>query len=268
MNNTPKRLRPLALTGCALFLAGTAALANPPFSSMADTVFDIIRTEDPSAFVCLKDEGRAIWEMWDRRVDAEFRHNAFHFTAHFTDTAPINITLNPEFETPRAARAEAMRYVHALGQLPPVLRAGIRQFGIHKGRESFHAGSGKIFMYQDQASLRIGQRKLEESIMHEAVHAALDNAWRKAPDWIAAQRADKAFVTRYAASRPDREDLAETMVFAYGLLVHPGRIPPVDSRDILAAASARMKVIKRILSDTSAATPQGEPPAGCSSTQS
>ena len=246
-------------------MAGMAqqSSAQPPFSSMADTVFDIIRVDDPSAFVCLNYEGRNLWEMWDRRVDAEFNHEAFHFTAHFTDTPPINITLNPEFGSEGEARAEAMRYVRALGQMPPVLRAGIRQFGIHKGRERFHAGSGKIFMYQDQASLRIGQRKLEESIMHEAVHASLDKTWRLAPDWVSAQRSDGAFVTRYAASRPDREDLAETMVFAFGLLEHPGRIPPVDSRDILATSSARIDVIRGILADTSTAGPQDPPPPGC-----
>ena len=122
-----------------------------------------------------------------------------------------------------------MRYVRGLGQLPPLLRAGIRQFGIHKGDQGFHGGPGKIFMYQDRTTLRIAQNHLEESLMHEAVHASLDATYRDDPAWRAAQDSDGRFVTAYAAAHPEGEDLAESLLFAYGLLRHPGRIPPVDS---------------------------------------
>lgn len=236
--------------------------ADTPFHSMADTVFDVIRTDDPSTFTCLSYEGREVREMWDRRADAEFRHDAFVFRAHFADSGPVDIVLNPEFSTEDAARTEAERYTRPLGQLPVVLRQGIGQLGIHKGRETFHGGPGKIFLYQDQVTHRIGQNKLEESLMHEAVHASLDRQWRNAPEWRAAQAADGRFLTRYAQSRPDREDLADTMVFAFALLRHPGRIPPVDSRVILATVPARIAVIEKILAGGSSSDPP-KPPDTC-----
>ena len=185
--------------------------------------------------------------MWDKRIDGESDLDVFLFQAHFRTGAPIDIILNPEFGTPEDARAEAMRYVSGLGQLPAILRQGIRQFGIHKGREGFHAGSGKIFMYQDQATHRIGQNKLEESILHESVHASLDAEYRLSPEWLAAQEADGRYMTAYAARHPEREDLGETLLFAYALIAHPGRIPPVDSRDILAAVPHRIEVVRSIL---------------------
>lgn len=239
------------------------AASDPPFTSMADTVFDVIRDTDPSTFVCLHYEGRGTRQMWDKRLDNEFDLEAFLFSAHFTDMPPIEILLNPEFETQEQARAEAERYGFRLGQLPLVFRHGIRQLGVHKGDEGFHAGSGKIFVYSEMSDRRIEQNRLEESLLHESVHATLDNEYRLSPEWIAAQESDGRFLTRYAASRPDREDLADTALFAYALLRLPGRIPPVDSQDILRTVPARIGVIENILDSAPEVSEPPLLPEGC-----
>ena len=245
-------------------LSAQSALAgDPPFTSTADTVFDIIQKDDPTQFVCLNYEGRADREMWDKRIDGERVHSVFLFSAHYRDGPAIDFIFNPEFRTEEAARAEAYRYAYGLGQLPMVFRQGIKQFGIHKGKEGFHGGPGKIFMYQEQADLRVSQNKLEESILHESVHASLDALWRDSAEWRAAQIADQAFVTRYAARFPAREDLAESALFAYGLLRYPGRIPPVDSADIIAAMPARLEVLSKILSQKVEVAPPPPIPVGC-----
>ena len=252
------------LLACALLaLVGPARAEDPPFGSTADTVFDIIETGDPSSFVCLDYSGREIRQMWDKRQDGESDLETFLFRAHFSDSPAIDIILNPEFGTEDEARTEAMRYVRGLGQLPSLLRAGIRQFGIHKGDEGFHGGPGKIFMYQDRVTLRIEQNHLEESLMHESVHASLDAVYRDDPDWRAAQQSDGGFVTSYAAEHPEGEDLAESVLFAYALLRHPGRIPPVDSQDILRVMPARIEVISRILAREPKVAPTVQPPDTC-----
>lgn len=241
----------------------TALLAEPPFSSTADTVFDIITEDDPSSFECLTYEGRTIRQMWDKRLDNEFDLNVFLFQAYFNDAPPFDIIVNPEFGTREAAEAEARRYTKGLGQLPLQFRFGIRQFGIHKGNPTFSAGAGKIFVYAGKTTTRIGQKHLEESLLHESIHASLDRTYAGSDVWIAAQKSDGRFMTRYAQSRPDREDLAETALFAYGLLRYPGRIPPVDSRDILSAVPARIAVIRDILNQTPDVGPVPTPPEGC-----
>lgn len=255
-----------ALAFCAsLACATSTALAGsqPPFSSTSDTVFDIIRTDDPSTFRCLSYEGRATRQMWDKRVDAEDYYETYLFHAHFTDGPPIDFIVNPEFGSVDAARAEVARHTRALGQLAPLFREGIRQIGIHKGKPTYSAGPGKIFLYSDRSSIRISENRLEESLLHEAVHASLDASYRLAPDWVAAQRADDAFVTRYAASRPDREDLAETALFAWGLKFHPDRIPPVDSQDIRNQVPARLAFLNTLLSQPIQLADPPEPPDNC-----
>ncbi|MEP3333964.1 hypothetical protein [Sedimentitalea sp.] len=241
----------------------TWAQDDVPFDATADTVFNIIQDSDPSTFVCLSYEGRTTRQMWDKRQDDEFDLEVFLFTAHFSDMPPIDIILNPEFETPEAARAEADKYTHRLGRVPLVFRHGIRQLGVHKGDKGFHAGTGKVFVYSDMSDRRISENHLEESLLHEGVHATLDDQYRLSPEWIAAQEQDGRFLTRYAASRPEREDLAETALFAYSLLRHPGRIPPADSAAIARIAPARIAVVESILNTTVEVPPPTPPPGGC-----
>ncbi len=229
-----------------------AAGGTPPYDSTADTVFDIITTDDPSSFRCLTDNGRSARQIWDKRVNGEPVVEAFVFTAEYSDGASIEIAVNPEFATVDKARAEAMRYVAPLGQLPSLLRAGIGRFSIHGGDEGFHAGKGQIVVYAERATRRIAQAHLEESLFHEAVHATLDDEHRLAAAWQEAQRRDGGFLTSYAQATPDREDLAETALFAFALQYHPDRFPPVDTQTVRVAVPNRLAYIARLF-------PRGQP---------
>ncbi len=257
-----RAVRKLALL-CALSVPSALAAASPPFGSTADTVFDIITADDPSSFACLSFEGRETRQMWDKRRDNEFDLNVFLFRAYFRDGPAIDIIVNPEFATRDRAEAEARRYTRPLGQLPMVLRQGIRQFGIHDGEPTYSAGPGKIFVYAGRTTLRISENHLEESLLHESVHASLDADHAAAPGWIAAQQADPGFVTAYAARHPEREDLAETALFAYAFLRHPDRFPPVDSADVRAIAPARLAYLSRVLDAQVPTGPVPEPPPNC-----
>jgi hypothetical protein len=256
IETTPTRLdRRLKRVGLAMMAAlhvSGSALADPPFSDTAGTVFDIIRKDDPSVFSCLEERGRGERQIWDKRVDGEPIVNAFLFMARYTDGTAIEIAINPEFETAAAARAEALRYVGPLGQLPTSLRRGIGRFSVHKGRKSFHAGTGQIVFYAETADDRLTYDHLEESLFHEAVHASWDAEHRLAPGWIEAQQRDGGFLTDYALKTPDREDLAETALFAYAILHHPERLPPADTEDTEKAVPNRIAYIARLL-------PPGQP---------
>ena len=230
-----------------VFAPSTASAQEPPFDSTAGTVFDIIQESDQSTFQCLDYKGRGERQIWDKRVDGEPVVNAFLFAASFSDGTGFEIAINPEFETEAAARTEAMRYVKGFGQLPTNLRQGIKKFSVHKGDEGFHAGTGAIIVYADKVDNRLGYNHLEESLFHEAVHASWDAQHRLAPDWKKAQEADGRFVTGYGKKRPEREDLAETALFAYAILHYPDRFPPVDTQDVIAAGKHRIAYIKKLL---------------------
>ena len=76
------------------------------------------------------------------------------YNAYFTDGTRFEVHVNPEFESQKVAATEAFRYMRGFGQLPTVLREGIRSLGIHRGDKTASAGSGKIFVYQDNAIKR------------------------------------------------------------------------------------------------------------------
>ena len=219
-------------------------MPEPPFGDTVGTVFDIIRKDDPSSFVCMRYQGRADRQIWDKRIDGEPFYRTFNFSAYFTDGTEISLLINPEFGSAEKAKAEAQHYTKALGQLPTSLREGIKRFSVHKGDQSSHAGTGQIVIYAETATQRESYLHLEETIFHEAVHASWDVEHSLSKEWIAAQKADGHFLTRYGQRSPDKEDLAETALFAYGVLHYPGRIFPVDTRDILASVPNRIAYIR------------------------
>ena len=80
---------------------------------------------------------------------------------------------------------------------------------------------------------------------------------------MAAQQADGRFLTGYGARSPDREDLAETALFAFAILHHPDRFPPVDTADTLAAVPNRIAYIKTLLPPDQPLYYQVAEAAGC-----
>ena len=223
-----------------------------PYDSTVDTVFDIIHTSDPNTFACLEYSGRGDRQIWDKRVDNEPIVNAFLFVARYDDGTSIEIAINPEYETKENAQAEALRFANPLGQLPTLLRAGIRRLSVHMGKEGFHAGTGQVVVYSGYADDRLRSNHLEESLFHESVHASLDEDHRLSGAWREAQVSDGRFLTSYAQKSPEREDLAETALFAYAIFHHPERFPPEDTADTMRAVPNRIEYIKRLF-------PPGQP---------
>jgi hypothetical protein len=112
------------------------------------------------------------------------------------------------------------------------------------GKKGFHAGNGHITVYSEGADERARYNHLEESLFHEAVHASLDAAHRLSDGWRRAQASDGQFLTSYAARRPEREDLAETALFAFAILHHPDRFPTADTETTMRAVPHRIEYIK------------------------
>jgi hypothetical protein len=226
----------------AILLCGACpASAEPLYDATVDTVFDIITEGDPSTFDCYSYQGMAERQMWDKRIDAEIYPVAHVFDVRFADGPVIEFTVNPEL-TRAAAEAEVMRHAIALGRLPIELRQPWQRLGIHAGEESYSAGPGLSFVYSARTDWLLGFSHVEESLFHEGVHVALDAKLADADGWKAAQAHDGAFLTGYAMSDPEGEDLAETMLFAYGLAI--GRMPPADAEDIRRAIPARLDYIR------------------------
>ena len=251
-----------ALWALALALPGPTA-AGSLYDATVDTVFDIITDQDSSAFACLLDRGRGARQMWDKRVDGEPEVDAFLFEALFSDGTGFEVAVNPEFGSAEAARAEALRVVEAAGRMLTLLRDGIAFLGLHDGTEGPHAGAGKVFLYAGRIEELLAFDHLEETLFHEAVHVWLDPSHATSDDWRAAQASDGAFLTAYAEAFPESEDLAETALFAFALLHHPGRIPPVDTADVATLVPARIAYVADLFPPGEPLIGAAEPPPAC-----
>lgn len=245
------------------FLASPVLDAQDYSTSIVDTDFDIITEQDPSCFVGLAYQGMQKAEMPDKTSDADLFQDAYIFETRYSDENTIQIAIDSRFESEEMAEQESLRYATRLGQLPHALRSGVRRVVVHKGRENTTAFSdvGLIVLYSANATKRIETKDLEETLFHEAVHAAWDHKYAKSADWKRAQASDGTFATLYAKKKPELEDLAESALFAFAVIHHVDRIPAEDAQRIRRAIPARIQFIERLLpiSKTMASV---RPPAG------
>ena len=82
---------------------------------------------------------------------------------------------------------------------------------------------------------------LEETLVHEATHTSLDSRHAKKPKWIAAQKADDDFISKYAKDYPNREDLAESYLPYFAICYWQDRISKSLVRKIKQAILNRIK---------------------------
>lgn len=207
--------------GCAFFQIARAA---PPFSGTIFIDPDIITEADPTTYQSTVSAGRGNRRMFDRRVNGWVYLNAYLFEADFNDGLKIEIQVNPEFGSARAAQAEARKYAPIIGRLPSCLRAEVATVWIHQGVELFGGGNNNLLIHTGQAQRYWANGILEEVFVHEASHSSLDRTHASAPGWLAAQLADPEFISTYARENRSREDIAESFLVYLAVRYRPERI--------------------------------------------
>lgn len=212
-----------------LLLLAAPALADPLFpNSVTSNDLDFIHDDDPAAAYCLQFSALTRAEMPDKRHDELFADNVRTFVASFADGPTVEIRLHPAISSEDEARDLATHVAGALAKLPTPMRDLLNHVVIHQGDETaFAEDLGRFFVLSsDNIRARISTHDLQETVFHEAVHATLDVPHADSAAWRAAQTADGRFLTTYAADNPDGEDMAESALFAWAMIKHPGRLPP------------------------------------------
>ena len=209
-------LASLLVTG---LLAGPASAEEPPYAGTAFIEPGTITASDPSAYRSIKYVGRGRREVFDRRKGRDGRIvtiNVFRFTATYADGAKLEARVNPEFGSRAKALTQARKYARVMGLLPRVLRAKVKALFIHKGNEDYAGGQtggvGDIAIHIGRTPEYERAGALEEILVHEATHAALDPKHATAAGWRSAQRADPTFISTYARDNPESEDVAESFL--------------------------------------------------------
>lgn len=218
------------LIGGAIWIALSAPgiLAAPLYpNSVVSNDLEFVTDRDASVFACAQYRGQVRAEMPDKRRDALFADKVYQFTLNFRDGTAVDAFVHPDLGSRSRAAVLIDDVAHPLGRLPTLMRHRLRHVVIHKGDETaFAEDKGHFFvLYSENIAKRLRSHDLEETIFHESVHATLDAGHATSRAWRKAQRADRDFITRYAARNPDGEDLAESALFAWAMVKHPGRLP-------------------------------------------
>ncbi|WP_323764282.1 hypothetical protein [Marinovum sp.] len=228
-----------------------AAAAEPLFfSSVTSNDIDYIHATDPDALACLVDRGDGRREMPDKRGGPLIAEGVHLFDARYLDGAVVPIWAHPALGDRAAALQTVAPLAQAIGKLPAFMRAGLDHVVVLKGDESaFAEDRGRFFVvYSDNVARRIATHDLEETVFHESVHATLDQPHARSEGWLAAQRADGAFLTGYGAENPEGEDLAETLLIAHAALRHPDRLPAAVHQALATQVPQRLAFLEQLLS--------------------
>jgi hypothetical protein len=217
----------LSLTLLFTILSNETKAQNPLFlNSVVSNNIDFILDTDPDDFVSLTFIGLDDKEMPSSLTSVLFDVNTFVFEATFASGPSVEIWCHSSFPSQIAAQEYADKLCPRLGKLPNVHRDMLHHVVIHNGdATAFAETQGNFFvLYSDNMDDRISTNDLEETVFHESVHASIQETYENSPLWLNAQAADPACITDYGQASPNIEDMAESALFAYTFLIHPGRL--------------------------------------------
>lgn len=222
----------------------TPTAPGPVFESSVRSAdvdsIDYITSDDPSTFLCSEYAGVQRQEMLVPSQAEEGAEEVAMIDTHvvdmyFTDGTEVQLIMAPEVGDEAAAKAMAANFEGPLGALPTTMRLGVPAIKVygHDSGPSSEPDGGWFSMGAQQVQDRLDDNDLHETVFHESVHMSLDAVYVGSQAWTAAQAADGQFLTEYAAEFPQREDLAESALFAYTLVQHPDRLG--EAADVVVA---------------------------------
>ncbi|MCH2066003.1 MAG: hypothetical protein MK208_02110 [Shimia sp.] len=214
-------------------------------NSVASNNLDFIRANDPGACWSIKGGNGGRTEMYDPRSDRLFVDGALHFEVRYPGQA-LRINVHPGVSNPtkRAQQAAA-----SVSRLPEQMRKTLSYVNILDGDGAAWAEDrGRFFtLYDGLMARRLAEHDLDETVFHETAHVAFDLRHAKKRKWKAAQKADGDFVTRYAARHAHKEDIAESALFVWTMMYHPGRLPKRVEQQVSVTIPSRVAYLQTML---------------------
>jgi hypothetical protein len=238
-------LKPIAVL-LILAVAPSGLLAQPLYpNSVASNDLDFILADDPGACWSIAEKEAGKTEMYDPRRDLLFVEGAHRFDVTFPDQK-IRINVHPDVEN---TRKRAMEAAVSVSRLPTQMRNALKHVNILDGDgAAWEEGLGGFFtLYDGLMERRLAAHDLDETVFHESAHIALDPLIARDPDWQLNQIADGGFITSYASEEPHKEDIAESALFAWTMLYHPGRLPADVEGAVREAIPNRLEYLGNIL---------------------
>lgn len=226
-NNPDTNEDAVDLTDDDMVIVTPPPMVNPLFTnSIVSTNIDFITATDPDAFMNIQYIGQDNKEMPDSRNNNLFDTGTYVFEVNFTTGPSVEIWAHSSFGSVIAAQEYADKLTSRLGKLPGFMRNQLSHVVLHNGDAgAFAESEGNFFIiYSVNMDTRISNNDLEETVFHESVHATLDADYLQTAPWLQAQQNDNTFITQYARENADKEDMAESAIFAYTMIKYPGRL--------------------------------------------
>ena len=202
--------------------------STPPFWGAVYVTPDAITPASPTDLVSVRFKVVDTRWTFDRRVDGWVDTVAWVYEASYRCGRPlVDVVVNQEFSREQAD-IEAQRFAYILGQLPAGVRTNVDELWIHAGHEPAGGGNRSILVHTEYVDEE--GDFVEEIFLHEAAHTSLDPDWQGVVDaalWNEARADDSTFVSRYAETHPEREDVAESYgaYFVWALNRQSGSFP-------------------------------------------
>lgn len=219
-----------------------------PFLSRDGAVIlgpNTIVESDPSRLQSLSYLATTRRTIPDNRVRMDTDTEVHVFAADFDNGQRVEMVVNTAIAPLSAAERQAEFYARILGQLDPIVAAGVQTVWIQPGNANITGPFGGIVVHTGTASDFISRGAMEEVMAHEATHATLDAIYLDSREWQQAQKSDVAFISEYARDLVETEDLAESYV-AYLIVKNAARNPPALVQQIETGIPARLAFFRSL----------------------
>ncbi len=234
----------LVTAALCLFGPQGAKADKPPFEGSIFIEPDIIKKSDTSMYLGLNFQRVVSKNFYDDRAREALPAEFFRFAATYKNSKPVTFDINMEVWDVTIATGIADGYGRILGQLPLVLRTNVKHVVVHETGEGWFANAdGLVIIQNGDFALNKRQGVLEELFFHESVHTSLDRKIERMRGWQQAQKSDPAFITDYAEWSPIYEDVAETFLIHYALVMRPERVSRRTLRKINKSIPNRLRFL-------------------------
>lgn len=246
------------LSVLALFLVASCGTARPWKFASKHAVREALTSDDRTQISRILYHGQGERTVGDARLwsdDAEtgtkrygrVTINAYLFQVSFGVKGPeIEFVVNPEVGPLTNAVKLVQVYGFLIGQWPTEFlkscESVVIHFGTPEGVAAF-ASRPNLVVHHGHLASSMQWGTIEETLLHEAAHLALDHyEFREA--WKEAARADGKFITKYAMGRDEDdivEDVAESFVYYYALRYRSKRLSGIVKGQIIDTIPNRIR---------------------------
>ena len=173
--------------------------------------------------------------------------NAYLFKVSFGAKAPkIDFVVNPEVGPLSNAVKLVQVYGYLVGQWPTEFLRSCESVVIHFGKPegvAAFASRPNLVVHHGHLASAMQWGTIEESLLHEAAHLALDHH-QFSDEWKAAAATDGKHITKYAMTNVV-EDIAESFVFYYAIRYRSKRLSGLVKRQITETIPNRIRFFDR-----------------------